>query len=500
MRSLYLLLICSIVFALSLFAAPAIKVTPASLSFTYLEGAAGLPSAQTLSVTAASRSAVVTAYVSSGGNPWLTFTPVSGKPALAVKVSVNPTSIPVGQYAETITVMTPENGGDPVTIPVTLTVIAPPSDIKVTPTTLAITYPLGDPAPAPVSTYLTTTNGWLSFNGTVAGAKWMRIAPSSGAIFPGFRTSIDIAVDLADLTPGSQKGSITITSPDAITKSNSVTVNLTVQPGLPIASTLWPPRIIRGAPDSTISITGIRFFSGTTVQSGNTVLKPTILGPNSLNAVVPASLLANPGTVPIVVSNPDPGGGAAQPLLLDVLPPGPLLLAVVNAASQRVGSIAPGALFTLYGTGLGPDTLTSFDGSTSFVPTVMGRTRVLLDGVALPIIYSSARQVSADAPNGLEPERPFMMEVEYEGIRALPFPILSANAAPALFTSNGTGTGNAAAFQADPATGEVTLNSDKSPATKGSILILYATGTGPTQPVPLDGFVAMEASTILFPT
>jgi uncharacterized protein (TIGR03437 family) len=492
----HLSLLASLTLAAPLVAAPSVKASPAALVFSYQEGAAALPAAQTLAVSAASGSAAGLVLVSSGGSQWLTFTPLSGKTALSVKVSVNPTTLPVGQYAETITLMTPETNGDSVTIPVTLTIKPPPSDLKATPATISITYRLGDPAPQSVQTHLTTTGALLSFTAAIAGTKWMRLTPASGAVFPGFRTSIAMSVDITELTPGTQKGTVTISAPDAVTKSTSVTVNLSVQPGLPIASTLWPPRIIRGAPESTVTITGQRFFSGTVVRSGSVVLKSTILGPNSLTAVVPAALLANPGTVPIIVGNPDPGGGAAHVLNLEVLPPGPLVLAVVNAASQRPAALAPGAVFTLYGLGLGPDTLTAFDGTTPFVPATMGGTRVYLNGESLPVIFSSARQVSAAAPNLLEADRPSMLEVEFNGVKSAPFPILSARAAPALFTTSGAGAGNAAAFQVDPVKGDITLNSDKSPASKGDFLVLYATGVGPTQPIPQNGFVATGPSTV----
>lgn len=474
--------------------AASVKVTPAALSFSYQEGAATLPGAQTLAVAAVSGVTAGTVYVSSGGNQWLTFTPVSGTPALSVKVTVNPTTLPVGSYSDTITFRTPDSGGEPVVIPVTLTVKAAPSDLKVAPATVSVVYRLGDAAPAAEYVHLTTTGGLLSFTAAATGAKWLRFNPPSGAIFPGFRTTIALSIDTTDLSPGTQKASLAVSAPDAVTKTSSVTVTLTVQPGQPGVNTLWPPRVTRGAADTTITITGQRFFSGTAVKSGTTTLKSTILGTNALTTVVPAALLADPGSVPIVVSNPDPGGGAAHPLAIEVLPPGPLLLSVVNAASQRPASLAPGTVFTLYGSGLGPEALTSFDGAAAVVPTIMGGTRVLFDGTALPVIYSSAKQVSAAAPNVLEPDRPHFIEVEYGGTKSAPFAVLSAAAAPGIFTTSGTGAGNAAAFQIDPVKGDFLLNSEKSPASKGSVIVLYATGTGPPLPIPADGHVATHAS------
>ena len=92
-----------------------------------------------------------------------------------------------------------------------------------------------------------------------------------------------------------------------------------------------------------------------------------------------------------------------------------------------------------------------------------------------------------------------MLEVEYNGVKSSPYSIFSARASPALFTASGAGTGNVAAFQTDPVKGDLTLNSDKSAAAKGFILVLYATGAGSTLPVPQNGLVAIEASTSSIP-
>jgi uncharacterized protein (TIGR03437 family) len=481
-------------FAKALAGAPTIKVSPAALVFTYQEGSATLPAPQTLAVTAASGAPASSVFTNSGNSPWMTFSPLQGRTPLSIRVSINPTSLPIGQYSESIVLITPETGGVSVVVPISLTIKAPPSDLRVSPTTLSMVYRLGESPPAPVTTFLQTTGGLLSYSAAATGAKWMRVSPSGGAVFPGFRLPLSISADVSDLVPGTQRGTLTITSADAITKSSTVTVNLTVQPGQPVVSSIWPPRVIRGAPDTTVTLTGDRFFSGTTVKVGPATLRSTVLGPTSLSAVIPGGFLASPGTVSIAVSNPDPGGGAAQPITLDVLPPGPLLLSVVNAASQRPTSIVPGSVFTLYGSGLGPDSLVAFDGTSPYLPTEMAGTRVYFNGNAAPIIYTSSRQVSIAVASSLESERPYMIEVEYNGVRSSVFPVLSTSAAPGIFTTSGTGTGNAAAFQADPVKGELSLNSEKTPATKGSVLVLYVTGIAPIAPIPPDGFVAIVPS------
>lgn len=495
MRDYQVLRLALALLAVPAFAAPSVKVSPTALSFTYQEGSATLPAAQTLAISAAVATAANTpVYVASGGSQWLIFTPQSGKATLSVSVSVNPTSLPIGQYSEVLSITTPLTGGDPVTVLVSLTVKAAPADIKVSPGALTFTYRLGDSAPASQVASLTTTGGLLSFSAAATGAKWMRLAPPTGAVFPGFRTAINVSVDVTDLVPGTQKGALTITSTDAITKTITVPVTLTIQPGQAVVTSVWPPRITVGASDTTFTITGDRFFSGTTVKSGATALKSTLIGTNALNVIVPANLLAAAGQVPLVVANPDPGGGAAAPVNIDVRPPGPLVLAAVNGASQLPSLVAPGAVITIYGSGLGPEPLVAFDGSTTALPTVMGGTQVLLGGVPIPIIYSSSRQVSAVAPNGLTVDQPYALEVEFGGVRSSAIQVGTTSASPAIFTANGSGTGNLAAFQTDPVKGTVALNSEKAPASKGSVVTIYATGIAPIAPIPPDGFIATDAS------
>ncbi|HEU0121964.1 MAG TPA: IPT/TIG domain-containing protein [Bryobacteraceae bacterium] len=493
MRWLLSIFPVAFVFAAPLSAAPSIKVSPSALAFTFQEGSNSLPAAQTLSVSAASGGAATTVSVRSGGSQWMTFSPAVGKTTLTVRVSLNPTSLPIGQYTEAVVLMTPETDGDPITIPVTLTVRAAPADLKVSPTAISVVYRLGEVAPTLPAIGLSTTGGLLAFSASTA-TKWLRVNPTGGAVFPGFRTSLTASVEVGELTPGNLKGSITVSSPDAITKSTTINVNLAVQPGQPVANSVWPPRINVGASDTTITITGERFFSGTVVKTGATTLRTNYLSPYSLHAVIPSGLLSAPGNIPLVVTNPDPGGGPSGELNFEVQPPGPLVLSIANAASQLPVNFAPGTVLTIYGSGLGPDVLESYDGNSPYLPRTLGGTRVYLNGDSLPIIYTSARQVSVVAPNDLPVERAFMLEVVYGPLRSTTYSVLSAAASPGVFTANGSGMGNAAALQFDPVTGDMSLNGEKTPATKGSILVLYVTGIPPILPYPPDGFVATQPS------
>jgi len=145
---------------------------------------------------------------------------------------------------------------------------------------------------------------------------------------------------------------------------------------------------------------------------------------------------------------------------------------IANAASILAGPIAPGELVTLYGSGLGPGQLTTS------MPD-LAATQVLFNGVPASVIYSSATQVAAVAPDsfgGASVE----VEVRYQGKSASAFSASVAPSAPALFTADATGKGLAAAINQDGS-----YNTSTNSAGIGSTISLFVTGAGapPLQPV-----------------
>jgi uncharacterized protein (TIGR03437 family) len=286
-----------------------------------------------------------------------------------------------------------------------------------------------------------------------------------------------------------------VTAPASANKSVKVDVNLTVQPGAAKVVSVWPQKIVAGAPDTTVTITGSNFYTGTTVSAGQSAPKTTILGSTALTAVLPASLLATAGTITLAAANPDPGGGTTGTVTFTVAATGPQIASVVNSASYATGPVAPGEVVTIFGSGLGPDTLAVFTAVNNVIPTDLDSTRVTFGTTAAPVIYTSATQVAAVAPFGLDTTAPVTLKVAYNSVDSALLPVLTAAAAPGIFTFTGTGAGQAAALNYDETKKEYSINSDTTPATKGSILIFYATGTGkPAQP-PADGTIPQQAST-----
>jgi uncharacterized protein (TIGR03437 family) len=84
---------------------------------------------------------------------------------------------------------------------------------------------------------------------------------------------------------------------------------------------------------------------------------------------------------------------------------------------------------------------------------------------------------------------------EYAGASSavVNLPVLAS--APGLFTSAGAGTGQAAAFNFDEATSAYSLNTESSPAPKGSVVVFYATGEGVPATTSADGAIVTTPAT-----
>ena len=62
-------------------------------------------------------------------------------------------------------------------------------------------------------------------------------------------------------------------------------------------------------------------------------------------------------------------------------------------------------------------------------------------------------------------------------------------AVPGLFSLNQSGSGEAVAYNQD-----LTLNSASNPAAKGSVIVVYGTGEGQTNPPGVTGFIAVPGN------
>ncbi|MGH9660854.1 MAG: IPT/TIG domain-containing protein, partial [Bryobacteraceae bacterium] len=145
-----------------------------------------------------------------------------------------------------------------------------------------------------------------------------------------------------------------------------------------------------------------------------------------------------------------------------------LVGAVVDAASQRDDAVSPGKIVIIYGAGLGPSEL---------VQNRPSGTTVSFNGIAAPVLYSSATQVGATVPYAVT-STTAQVTVKYQEEVSGAFTVPVAASAPSLFTLNQTGAGQAAAINAV----DGTVNTAANPVKLGGYISLYATGEGQTTP------------------
>src|SRR5258708_29819594 len=94
----------------------------------------------------------------------------------------------------------------------------------------------------------------------------------------------------------------------------------------------------------------------------------------------------------------------------------PVVNAVANVASYAAGSVCPGEMVVIFGTGLGPAQVVGLQlDSQARVATTLSQVSVLFDGIPAPLIYVSAGQVSAMAPFGLAAAFT-QVQVSYQGV------------------------------------------------------------------------------------
>jgi uncharacterized protein (TIGR03437 family) len=168
---------------------------------------------------------------------------------------------------------------------------------------------------------------------------------------------------------------------------------------------------------------------------------------------------------------------------------------VLNSASWLPGPVSPGEVVTLIGAGIGPAQPATLQVLPSgLVSTSLSNTTVSFDSVPAPLIYAGLNQINAVVPFEVSGETT-VLTITRSGQTTAAVTIPLASAAPAVFTQDATGVGAIAALNQD-----WSLNTPVNPAAPGSIVTLYLTGTGQTNPAGLTGGIITAAGSTLLPT
>ena len=174
---------------------------------------------------------------------------------------------------------------------------------------------------------------------------------------------------------------------------------------------------------------------------------------------------------------------------------------VMNAATLQPASLVPGGAVTIYSPEFGPDTgVDAAAGSDGKIATTLSDTRVLMNGVAAPVLAVSRNQTTVVVPYNVALQlSQAPVQVEYKGQRTSALRVNTDYFDPGMYTVSGNGTGQVKALNEDGS-----VNSKDNPAAKGSVVTISTTGLGTTTPdlvdgrvgklplLPVDGFVEVR--------
>ena len=145
-------------------------------------------------------------------------------------------------------------------------------------------------------------------------------------------------------------------------------------------------------------------------------------------------------------------------------------------------AVAPGQLLVLKGRNIGPSTpVFAKLGADGRFPFTLGGVQVMFDGVAAALVSVGANQIECQVPFGLDGSALTKIQVQYQGQTSNSFAAaVVSQQVSILAVSNSDGTGNSASNTAQV----------------GSVVTLYLSGVGQTNPAGVDGGVN-ASSTIL---
>jgi hypothetical protein len=208
---------------------PILSVSPATLSFTGVQGGANPASAN---ITITNTGGGTLTYNIGSDASWLSAAAASGTAPQTVQVSANTSGLVANTYTGHLTVIATGAQGSPATVTVTLTVTNPPPPqpvLSVSPLAISFTATQGGANPAAASSNVTNTgSGTLSFT-TSSDTAWLGVSPASG----NAPTTLQLSANIVGLASGTYTGHVTVTSAGSQGSPATITATLNVNPAPP---------------------------------------------------------------------------------------------------------------------------------------------------------------------------------------------------------------------------------------------------------------------------
>jgi uncharacterized protein (TIGR03437 family) len=440
-------------------------------------------------------------------SPWLTVSNTSGAVppggAFTLPITVNPASLDPGDYYALIQI------NDQVfSVNLAIRPVADPPVAAPSPSGLLFTADPGRPAASQNISIFTSSTTPVPFQvsaSTADGGNWLTVSPASGTTATAAVAQVSVTASAAGLAPGAYAGEVnTVLLAGASVDVRTVNVTLIVRSA--------PPRTAGACPTTSLTATHTGLVSNFLTRAGwPTPLNVRLIdncGDLIPNAQVVLSF--SNGDPPLALVNLNNGNyagtwtpAAPTPDTLSVradavlnnlatsleligsvaATPAPVLSSggVLNNLFPNPGApLSPGMIVQIFGGSLGASTVSTplQDGR---LPVDFGGLSVLIAGRRAPLYFVSPTQINAQIPFDLPVNSQAQLLVRSGRLISTPEPVSIASSQPGLL---GFPDGRLVAQDQ-----QFRLIDPANPARRGSVLTIYLTGLGITNPPVETGLV-----------
>ena len=362
-------------------------------------------------------------------------------------------------------------------------------------TSLSFDSVMGEAPPAPQTINFTSSGFQTFIVSNIFNTPWLMATPVSGAT----PATLQISVDPTGLSPGIYDAQLQVLAGSGASPP-PLKIRLTVeqapklialpaslsftypagQPAAPVSQFLYVTA--SGKPVSvSAAVSGGDWLAVTPAATGTPVnlmvtANPASLAPNSYNAAITiSSPEAPPLTVPVSLTVTSPFAA-----------PSFQASGITNLATTLAGAVAPGEMLSIRGANLGgPENFIGQPDASRRLPVTLGETQVFFDGIPAALLLVAPATLTLFAPYEIAGRNTTQVTVVHAGVSSKPVTAAVSVSSPGIYTWSAFGQGQAIALNHD-----LSLNSDANPAAPGSIIVLYMTGEGQTNPVGVDGLIA----------
>jgi uncharacterized protein (TIGR03437 family) len=279
----------------------------------------------------------------------------------------------------------------------------------------------------------------------------------------------------------------------AVTRGRSawdLSIPLPAASKAPHVASYSPTGLNAAAGPVTLTVTGSNFAANSTIRWNGVDRATTFVSATSLQTGLSAGDLAKTGRNTLIVFNPAAGGGLSNSVNVPI---GPVPVTSPSAISlvpnpAAGGVLVPGSIATIYGTNLAGATVTA---AAPPLPYFLGDVTVEVEGFPAPMFYVSPGQINFQVPWEMEDYNRATVTIRNGTLQSAPLQLNIAFAAPALFSYNGTGSGQGAILIAGSGLNVLAApagtTATSRPAKAGETISIFCTGLGPVSRIQNDG-------------